>query len=125
MKRLLLSIFILFGILSMQSFAWNYGCGENIPPEVCGASPSYDSSYTRTVVTYGPFMFFAYDKTTGIYASANNYNKAEAKKEALDKCGSKNCKIIASGLPGQSPMGYAVLSSNGVLIGGAVNSDYS
>lgn len=27
MKKLLLFIILLFGILSMQSFAWNYGCG--------------------------------------------------------------------------------------------------
>ena len=53
MKRLLLFIVMLFGILSVQSFAWNYGCGENIPPHVCGAdgSNSGNNSYGGSSTT--------------------------------------------------------------------------
>lgn len=52
MKKLLLFIILLFGILSMQSFAWNYGCGENIPPSVCGADGSGNSGYNNEPADY-------------------------------------------------------------------------
>ena len=52
MKKLFLFIILLFGILSMQSFAWNYGCGENIPPSVCGADGSGNSGYNNEPADY-------------------------------------------------------------------------
>ena len=62
MKKLLFFILILFGILSVQSFAWNYGCGENIPPDVCGAGGAGNSSnngYTdySKVPTVNQYLF--------------------------------------------------------------------
>ncbi|MBP7725736.1 MAG: hypothetical protein KA081_03900 [Leptotrichiaceae bacterium] len=77
MKKLLFFILILFGILSVQSFAWNYGCGENIPPDVCGAGGAGNSSnngYTdySKVPTVNQYLFI-------MPLNGNNYELIDLK----------------------------------------------
>ena len=90
MKKLLLFIVILFGILSVQSFAWNYGCGENIPPEVCGAGGN-----GNTGVSYIQYHgAIAVNTDTGYWASISSVTDAKkAKNAVLSNCG-ENCKYI-------------------------------
>ena len=90
MKKLFLFILVLFGILSAQSFAWNYGCGENIPPEVCGAGGSGNSG-----VSYLQYHgAIAVNTDTGYWVSISSSTSAkEAKKAALSGCG-ENCEYI-------------------------------
>ena len=81
MKKLLLFLITLFSILSFQAFAVNYGCGENIPPHVCGAAPppSYDNYGGDS--SYIQFKYaFAYDKDSGLYGAGKNVNGGTAKK---------------------------------------------
>ena len=115
MKKLLLFVLILFGILSVQSFAVNYGCGENIPPYVCGAAPppsNSSSSYNNYSGSDYSIMYqeFAYDKDSGAYGSGKNVKRNVAKKTALTNCGTAKCKITLSG------GGFVVVSSNGVVL---------
>lgn len=88
MKKLLLLIFILFGILSVQSFAWNYGCGENIPPDVCGAAPSYNTTSAPSVTYYGAIAIDPY--TRKFYSSWNYKDGEEARSAIMKDCG-KSC----------------------------------
>ena len=93
MKKLLLFTLILFGVLSTRSFAWNYGCGENIPPDVCGASNSGGGSGEPWIIpaTIGAI---AVDPTTGKWASiSNSQDRKDAKNNVLERCGS-NCKVF-------------------------------
>ncbi len=88
MKKLLLFVVVLFGILSVQSFAWNYGCGENIPPHVCGADGSNNGGGYGTVVSTTYYGGMAVDVKTRKFSSAWNYQDGEsAKQEAMKSCG--------------------------------------
>ena len=93
MRKLLLFVMVLFGILSVQSFAWNYGCGENIPPDVCGADGS--KSGGGGSMTNDPYIgAIAFNKDTGAWASVSNMQgKKEAKADVLSRCG-QNCEVI-------------------------------
>ena len=82
MKRLLLFILVLFGILSAQSFAWNYGCGENIPPDVCGASSGSNSTYSPPVRQYDPPTNYYYLMFT---LKNNNYRLIDLKTTDVTK----------------------------------------
>ncbi len=93
MKKLLLFVTLLFGILSVQSFAWNYGCGENIPPSVCGADGSGTPNNQQSS-SHDYYGAIAFDASTGTWGTSYNYTSAqEAKKSALSRCG-ENCKIL-------------------------------
>ena len=104
MKKLFLFILILFGVLTTQAFAWNYGCGENIPPSVCGADGSKSGN---SIPSYTPptnnesWIALAFDETTGISAISNSLpSKTSAKNSALFICqnsGGNKCKFIAAG----------------------------
>lgn len=93
MKKLSLFILVLSGILSMQSFAWNYGCGENIPPDVCGAGGNTSSINIASIY----FGAIAVNPDTGYWASSSKYtNRKEAKASVLSRCG-QNCKTFIVG----------------------------
>ena len=121
MKKLFLFILVLFGILSTQSFAWNYGCGENIPPDVCGAGASQPITGVKRT---GDYNAFAYDKESGAYGTGHNYDFNDAKKEALNNCGTKNCKILVIKAEDYAVMGYVVTSSNGLVLDGYIDIGY-
>ena len=95
MKKLLLFIMILLGVLSTQSLADSFGCGVTIPIEVCknpgGTQNSGQSNNTYSNKYYGAI---AINEDTGAWASAYNYtSKKEAQKSVLERC-EGNCKII-------------------------------
>lgn len=93
MRRLLLFILVLFGILSVQSLAWNYGCGENIPPHVCGADGS-GSSNTQQTSSNNYYGVLAINESNGQWGISYNYTSlSQAKSVALSQCGS-NCKVV-------------------------------
>lgn len=117
MKKLLLFTLVLFGIISTQSFAWNYGCGENIPPDVCGAGSSQP---IIGVARTGNYNAFAYDKESGAYGTGYKPKASDTKKEALEKCGTKNCKILVVKDENYNVMGYVVTSSNGLVLDGYI-----
>ena len=90
MKKLFLFIIMMFGILSTQSFAWNYVYGGNIPPSVCGAdgskSGNTNSSYTPPE-NYTNWSAFPFDDETGISSVSNNsISKSTAKDSTLFIC---------------------------------------
>ena len=95
MRKLLLFIMVLFGILSVQSFAWNYGCGENIPPDVCEADGS--KSGGGEPMSGDPYIgAIAFNKDTG---AGYNTRVKRANEKALKKCeknGGQNCKVIVN-----------------------------
>ena len=120
MKKLLLFILVLFGILSMQSLAG--GCIA----QVCTCPNGGYVSYGEYCATYSSpsvntyvhsISAFAYDKNSGAYGvgTERSLNRDSAKKlaleQALKNCGTKNCKIIAS------ESGLVATSSNGMLMG--------
>ena len=93
MRKLLLFTLFLFGILSVQSLAWNYGCGENIPPDVCGASNGGNSSGDSWIIT-PTIGAVAIDPDTGKWASiSNTTDRKAAKSSVLERCGA-DCKVI-------------------------------
>ena len=93
MKKLLLFILVLFGMLSIQSFAWNYGCGENIPPSVCGADGS-GTSNTQQTSSNDYYGALAINESTGQWGISYNYTSSSlAKNAALSQCGN-NCKVV-------------------------------
>ena len=112
MKKLLLFIFILFTLSAICSAnaipLENCGNGSWQPSGQCSSHDNYDgkrSSVTKTSA-------FAYDKTSGAYGKGSSYHSEDqAKKIALQNCGTKNCKIIAS------KYGIVIGSSNGVVLG--------
>ena len=114
MKKLFLFILVLFGILSAQSLAG--GCNAQIcicpgggtvsTNQYCPVPNTYDS---RPAINF-PVDVFAYDKDSGAYGIGSNVNTGKAKKEALENCGTKNCKITLSG------GGFVIASSNGIVL---------
>ena len=112
MRKLLLFVMVLFGILSVQSFAWNYGCGENIPPDVCGADGS--KSGGGGSMTNDPYIgAIAFNKDTGAWASVSNMQgKKEAKADVLSRCGS-DCEVIM--VDPERCVGVAYSSSDKIL----------
>ena len=121
MKKLFLFIVILFGILSAQSFA--NGCSAQIcmcpnggyvsTNQYCPApsNNNYGGSYH-----YEMWKAFAYDYDSGTYGVGLNHSKGKAEKEAIQKCGTKGCKIIARGNT-TNHAGFVATSSNGVVVG--------
>ena len=80
MKKLLLFVVVLFSGLSVHSFAWNYGCGENIPPEVCGAGT--ESSQPTIGLTSGYGAFAIYMKK-GVYFTIVQQPSSKTVKEIV------------------------------------------
>ena len=91
MRKLLFFVLLLLVSLSIQSFAWNYGCGENIPPSVCGADGSGNGGGSGgTVPTY--YGGIAINPYTRKFHSAWYYqNGEEAESAALKGCGVNSC----------------------------------
>ena len=95
MKKLFLFILVLFGILSTQSLAWNYGCGENIPPDVCGAGSgggfTQPSIGLPSPVNFGALAINPYTGSIS-YITAQKDNK-KAAQIVMSDCG-QNCQLI-------------------------------
>ena len=68
----------------------------------------------------GAYNAFAYDKESGAYGTGHNSNFNDAKKEALNNCGTKNCKILVVKAEDYVVMGYVVTSSNGLVLDGYI-----
>ena len=91
MKKLLLFVVVLFSGLSVHSFAWNYGCGENIPPEVCGAGTGSSQPTIGLTSGYGAF---AIDMKKGVYFTIVQQPSSKTAKEiVMSECG-KDCTLI-------------------------------
>ena len=124
MKKLLLFILVLFGILSVQSLAG--GCSAQICTcpnggyvsygEYCA---SYNSSSTSVPsVDYSlPRVWFAfsYDKTQKVYGIGEGESKKEAENESLQNCGTSGCKVIDSVKTAPNRLLIAI-SSNDVIV---------
>ena len=91
MKKLLLFVVILFSTLSVQSFAWNYGCGENIPPEVCGAGSGPSQPTIGLTSGYGAI---AINTKNGVYFTILQQSSSKTAKEiVMSECG-EDCTLI-------------------------------
>lgn len=121
MKKLLLFILVLFGILSIQSLSDGEYCsvGRCRCPD---GSTIAGGQYCQVYNNYGGapkatryYFRFAYDKDTGAYGAAANTNKKSAEKEAMGECGTANCKIIFSSKGVVQALAVAA-SSNGVVV---------
>lgn len=115
MKRLLLFIVTLFGILSAQSLA--NGCSAQICMCPNGGYVSYGeycaATTTQSVTRY--YGGIAVDPQTGKWGSSYNYtNKKEAKTEAMSRCGSTDCKYVG-GAFNTDCIGAAYSSTDKVL----------
>ena len=116
MKKLFLFILVLFGNIGIMSLADSM-CGPNgqFDPGSNTCRPvQYQNVYTppETKIKYSKTAF-AYDNITGAYGIGYNKNKSKAKKEALSRCGTENCKIVFYDVAGT-----VVASSNGIVVSG-------
>lgn len=85
MKKLLLFTLVLFGILSTQSFAWNVGCGENVPISVCNPNWDGSSGGGGGSLPYGSVYL---NPQTRDYGAVWNYPSGEsANADAESRCG--------------------------------------
>ncbi len=121
MKKLLLSILVLFGILSVQSLAG--GCNAQICTcpnggyvsygEYCASnsSPSYSPDYSLPKVWFA----FSYDSTQKIYGIGEGENKKAAENESLNNCGNSGCKVINSVKTAPNRLIIA-LSTNDIIV---------
>ncbi len=121
MKKLLFFIFVLFGILSVQSFA--NGCSAQICScsnggyvtygEYCASysPPSYSPDYSLPKVWFA----FSYDSAQKIYGIGEGENKKEAENESLNSCGNSRCKVIKSV---KTPPNHLIiaLSTNDIIV---------
>ena len=94
MKKLLLPLMTLFGLLGMSHLSFAAGC----PTQVCTCSGGgyvsfgeYCAAVTNNS-TATSFAYIAVDPTTGKWASIDNdTSKSHAKKSVLSRCG-KDCE---------------------------------
>ena len=99
-------------------FTLSIVCSANtIPLEQCagggyqpvGQCPTYNNYSSPPVKMI--LKAFAYDKESELYGTGSGSTLGKAKKEALQNCGTKNCKVIASGFHAA-----VVASPNGIVI---------
>ena len=120
MKKLLLFILVLFGILSAQSLAG--GCIAQVCTcpnggyvsygEYCASysSPSYSPDYSLPKVWFA----FSYDSTQKIYAIGEGENKKAAENDSLHNYGTSQCKVFQSVKEFDKTL-LIVLSSNDIM----------
>ena len=122
MKKLLLFIVVLFGMLSVQSLSDGEYCsvGQCRCPnggiiaggQYCPTNNYYEPPVPKATQYY---YIFAYDKDTGAYGAAERTKKKWAVEEAVKECGTANCKIIFSSKKSFEGLAVAA-SSNGVVV---------
>ena len=116
MRKLFLFISMLFTFSAVCSAMVLEDCGNN-HYAYPGNCPTYNNNYSSGGSYYDTWNAFAYDENSGAYGVGTAYkSKRKAEKEAVQNCGTSNCKVIASGnYLGTS--GYVAGSSNGVIVG--------
>lgn len=101
MKKLLLFILVLFGLISFESIAnynpgtgtYNYGCGPGVPPNVCMSGGNSNGGSTVTPRYFGGVSI---DPSTRKYGASWNYKNGEdarnsAKKICSESSNSDRC----------------------------------